>query len=196
MKRWLMTFLLVCSMFATNAFADGAAIAPDASTANCFGNSIGNITSGTVQYIARWRRNVISCGAGQYVPKESETAQPCPANSFCVGPDAPNTGFEYSETMDQGIESCPDNMKSPTGSKKIGDCGRILHIGDGIMYLHQERPTEGPVLVVQIGTKKYYANLSNANNVMTLDSDKKLHIKYNGTDYTAFDNSVLYYGDI
>ena len=195
MKRWLMTFLLVCSMFATNAFADDAAISFDASTANCFGSNIGNATSGTVKFKARWRRKVIPCVAGQYVPAGSETTLKCPVNSFCPGPLAPNTGFEYSETIAQGIETCPDNLKSPAGSKKLGDCGRILHVGGGIMYMHQERPVDGPVLVIKIGSEKYYANLSNENNVMTLGSDKKLHIKYNSANYTAFDNSVLYYGE-
>ena len=74
----------------------------------------------------------ISCNPGYYLPANSQSCTQCPKN--------------------------PDNMYSPLGSDSADDCGRVLHIGEYILYLRTAKLTV-PSLNVQIGNAIYYGDM-------------------------------------
>ena len=100
----------------------------------------------------------------------------CPENHYCD---------------ESGVHACPNNApKSPAGSTKIGDCGHILHVGDKQMYVHQDENTPKPRLAVYVNGETFYATMTTESIKMSKDSNAKLHIKIEGTNYTVHDNSV------
>ena len=94
----------------------------------------------------------ISCNSGYYLPANSQSCTQCPKNSYCPG------GTFTPTTADSGITQCPDNMYSPLGSDSADDCGRVLHIGEYILYLRTAKLTV-PSLNVQIGNTIYYGDM-------------------------------------
>ena len=94
----------------------------------------------------------ISCNPGYYLPANSQQCTQCPKNSYCPG------GTFTPTTTDSGITQCPDNMYSPLGSDSADDCGRVLHIGEYILYLRTAKLTV-PSLNVQIGNTIYYGDM-------------------------------------
>ena len=94
----------------------------------------------------------ISCNPGYYLPANSQSCTQCPKNSYCPG------GTFTETTSDSGITQCPDNMYSPLGSDSADDCGRVLHIGEYILYLRTAKLTV-PSLNVQIGNTIYYGDM-------------------------------------
>ena len=191
MSKWTVVFLAVFISIATNTFAlgDEPAIKPTDTTATC-----DFVTSGTLKFKARWTPSTYTCAAGHYLPMGktncTDADTKCLENHYCTG-----GTYTYNTESDQGIDMCPNNTKAPEGSRYSTDCGYILHVGDDIVYLHESNAkTEKPRLAVKVGTKTYYANMSNASEEkpMTNGSDNKLHIKINDTDYTVHDNSVYY----
>ena len=95
---------------------------------------------------------IVSCNPGYYLPADSTSCTQCPKNSYCPG------GTFTETTSDSGITQCPDNMYSPLGSDSSDDCGRILHIGEYILYLRTAKLTT-PSLNVQIGNTIYYGDM-------------------------------------
>lgn len=67
---------------------------------------------------------------------------------------------------------------SPTGSKNITDCGRILHIGNYKLYLTMQKRTS-PSLAIQYGDNTFYGS-------MTTDIRDNLRTEYNGKIYSIF----------
>lgn len=203
--KQLTAFWVFSTVFAINVFANMVVyaadpiIGPDVATVSCSGSYINYQTAdgAIVKYRARWIASQYTCPAGHYLPKDhtncldEETI--CKPNHYCAGGTYP-----YSETVDdQGMEPCPNNMKSPVGSKSVNDCGHILHVGNSIIYLHkQNADTNKPRLAVKVGTQTYYANMTpgaDGAKQMTSGSDTtKLHVKLGDTEYTVFDNSVFY----
>ena len=59
---------------------------------------------------------------------------------------------------DSGITQCPDGLYSPPGSDSADDCGRILHIGEYVLYLRTAKLTS-PALHVKIGDVIYYGDM-------------------------------------
>ena len=94
----------------------------------------------------------IPCNPGYYLPANSQQCTQCPKNSYCPG------GTFTPTTTDSGITQCPDNMYSPLGSDSADDCGRMLHIGEYILYLRTAKLTV-PSLNVQIGNTIYYGDM-------------------------------------
>ena len=94
----------------------------------------------------------VSCMPGYYLPANSTSCAQCPRNSYCVG------GEFDATTADVGIMPCPNNTYSPAGSDSSDDCGRILHIGEYILYLRTAKLTT-PSLNVQIGNTVYYGDM-------------------------------------
>ena len=95
---------------------------------------------------------IVSCSPGYYLPADSTSCTQCPKNSYCPG------GTFTPTTTDSGITQCPDNMYSPLGSDSADDCGRVLHIGEYILYLRTAKLTV-PSLNVQIGNAIYYGDM-------------------------------------
>ena len=59
---------------------------------------------------------------------------------------------------DSGITQCKDGLYSPPGSDSADDCGRILHIGEYVLYLRTAKLTS-PALHVKIGDVIYYGDM-------------------------------------
>ncbi|MFQ6777964.1 MAG: InlB B-repeat-containing protein, partial [Alphaproteobacteria bacterium] len=70
--------------------------------------------------------NVYNADAGQYLAKNGTELSTCPANSFC-----PGGTFEFSETANQGINSCPTGFGlSAAGAGAQTDCYRTCTTND------------------------------------------------------------------
>ena len=94
----------------------------------------------------------IPCNPGYYLPANRQQCMQCPRKFYCPG------GTFTETTSDSGVTQCPDNMYSPLGSDSSDDCGRILHIGEYILYLRTAKLTV-PSLNVQIGNTIYYGDM-------------------------------------
>lgn len=68
----------------------------------------------------------------------------------------------------------------------------ILHIGDDYLYLNSEKNTI-PSLNVKIGDDVFYANMSTCPFKINSDSERELHISYEGKEYYVFDDTVDLY---
>ena len=131
--------------------------------------------------------DIVTCQPGTYLSVSSQECEVCLANHFCGGGE-----YSLTETQDQGITSCQDNLKSPVGAISDKDCGIVLHIGEDVLYLHGDRRnTDHPAFVVQDKNgKQWYAPMSqvgegrvNAKPVSE-GATKELHVIYNGEEYT------------
>ena len=94
----------------------------------------------------------VSCLPSYYLPAGSATCTQCQKNSYCPGGEYTQSG------QDSGIIACPNDTKSPIGSDSADDCGRVLHIGEYILYLRTAKLTV-PSLNVQIGNTIYYGDM-------------------------------------
>ena len=76
------------------------------------------------------------------------------------------------------------------GADSANDCGRVLHIGDYVLYARRDRVTS-PSLNIRIPEEGiiYYINLGSENHGLS-----RLHLMLDGVQYTAYDDS-LYYGE-
>jgi len=153
--------------------------------------------AGTVQFVtgykSSWNGKVscvdenLICNAGEYLPAHWYKCEPCPQNNYC-----PGGTYPYSETIPSGATQCPNNLYSPAGMSSLTQCGRILHIGDEIVYLHSTKKTT-PALHVDIdqdGIADYFGNMTTLDVPMTRGTDKKLKLQYDGVTYSVYDDSV------
>lgn len=143
------------------------------------------------EMIAVYEPISVSCPAGKYLSKTTARCETCPEGYVCQGSGDGEFVFSEDVELGVGITKCPDNAPlAPAGSTKLGDCGYILHVGDKQMYVHQDTNTPKPRLAVQVNGETFYAPMTTDSVKMTKDSDAKLHINLDGTDYTVHDNSV------
>ena len=73
------------------------------------------------------------------------------------------------------------------GADEVGDCGRILHVGNDSLYLRSDRKTNR-TLNFKIENSIYYANMSTDDIKMSRDTDRKLKIKVEDTEYSVYDD--------
>lgn len=129
----------------------------------------------------------VTCPAGTYLPAGATSCSVCPENSYCTG-----DSYEYSLTNDQGAETCLPGKVSPQGSKSAGECGKIMRVGEDILYLTSEKQTT-PALAVKIDGSVYYAKmtaLSSGAKPMNGATTKSLRTKISGIEYSIHDNTV------
>ncbi len=74
----------------------------------------------------------------------------------------------------------------------LGAHEHILHIGDDYLYLNSEKNTI-PSLNVKIGDDVFYANMSTCPFKINSDSERELHISYEGKEYYVFDDTIDLY---
>lgn len=73
------------------------------------------------------------------------------------------------------------------GADELSDCGRKLHIGDKILYAKSTKPTTPAINIQPVGGSTYYIGVSNTNHNLT-----PVHVTQGNTQYTAYDDSILY----
>ncbi|MCQ2562512.1 MAG: hypothetical protein MJ158_02780 [Alphaproteobacteria bacterium] len=75
------------------------------------------VYSGGFKMIPIYEDIVYNCGAGYYLPADSEECIICPENSYCAG-----GNYTYSQTESQGNITCPVGSVSEIGSTNILNC--------------------------------------------------------------------------
>ena len=75
------------------------------------------------------------------------------------------------------------------GADESGDCGRVMNVGGGKLYLRSERKT-APSFNVTIGSTTYYGNMSTADKNMSDGTTKSLKANVRGTTYSVYDDSA------
>jgi len=75
------------------------------------------VYTGSFKMIPVYEDIVYNCGAGYYLPADSEECIICPKNSYCIGGD-----YTYSQTESQGNTPCPAGGISELGATNIQDC--------------------------------------------------------------------------
>ena len=73
------------------------------------------------------------------------------------------------------------------GADELADCGRKLHIGNYIIYAKSAKPTTPAINIRPANDSTYYVAVSNTNHTLT-----PLHVTQGESQYTAFDDSILY----
>lgn len=127
------------------------------------------------------------CDAGYYLPKDASECVICEKDSFCGGGD-----FAYNETEAQGIESCPENTNSIAGATSADECGKLLHVGEDVMYLTTKQQTH-PAFAIQKDGITYYAKMSPAENgkkPLNKNTTRSMKVLYNNIEYYVYDNTV------
>ena len=136
---------------------------------------------------ARFVPNEYDCAPGEYVPANSDGCVVCPADSYC-----PGGHYVFNETETQGITACAPGLYAPTGMWESAQCGRILHIGDEVVYLRSTQKTT-PALHVDIdndGVADFFGNVITLDVPMTNGTQRKLKLSYGGQTYSVYDDSV------
>lgn len=135
--------------------------------------------------------NEYTCDAGYYLPAGNDWLNDnggcvlCPVDSYCGG-----GTYTFNETLPQGIASCANELHAPMGMWDATQCGRELHIGENIVYLHSVKKTS-PALHVKIGDTIYYGNMTTADVPMSRGTQRKLKLRFNDTTYSVYDDSVV-----
>ena len=126
------------------------------------------MNSGTGEFIAGSDvEQCVNVGAGYYAGASTVnfgsvgTRTACPAGTTTVG---------YGHSADMA-----------------NDCGRTLHVGDGVLYMKKNKETSPAVGVDMGGGDVYYISLTPTNH-----SISTVHFWYNGAEYTAYDDSLFY----
>ena len=161
-------------------------------------NSLATVCpSGTTQYTTGYegywgghvacQSNAITCNVGQYVPKLWNSCTTCLENSYC-----PGGTFSFNGITSQGTTACAAGLYAPAGMWESAQCGRILHIGNEVVYLRASKITDHAlhVDVDHDGVADYFGNMTTADVVMHAGSERKLKIKLGNTIYSVYDDTV------
>jgi hypothetical protein len=73
------------------------------------------------------------------------------------------------------------------GADSAEDCGHVLHLDNQTIYMRQNKITDTSMNIEMVDNQKFYISLSSDNHNLS-----KLHMWYNGTKYTAYDDSLFY----
>ena len=182
-KILIWMFLIIVS--SATAFADDANLIMN-DTSIVGGCNVSNLgaASGTVNLVPQFELATYVCNPGYYLPADAEGCVICPNDNYCVG-----GAYQYNATTPQGISECPNSWYSPEGMHELSSCGRILHIGDNVVYLRSVKKTT-PSLNVQIGNNIFYGNMTVGNVSMTDGTDRQLKLQYGGQTYSVYDDSA------
>ena len=175
---------MVSALVSTSVFAD-TDLMNDVSLPNgCIISNIG-VYSDTSNLEPTWSINTYICQPGYYLPADGEGCVKCPNDYYCVG-----GAWTYNTQTAQGIEQCPNGWYAPAGMSESGSCGRILHVGDNIVYLRSTKKTT-PSLNIKIGDNVFYGNMTLSDVGMHEDNSHKLKIGYDNQTFSVYDDSVV-----
>lgn len=130
----------------------------------------------------------IHCNAGYYLPANSLVCERCQNNYYCPGGDLTPAD------ADVGINECPAGLVAPAGTADIGNCGKVMRIGNNVLYLTQTRQTT-PALAARIDGVVYYARttpVSNGLRHINENTTDYLRTNIDGTEYSIHDNTVVF----
>ena len=136
------------------------------------------------QMNAVFEPNEHTCAPGYYMPANTDGCVICPANSYCYG-----GTYTFNEDLTQGIIACADGLSAPNGMWESSQCGRILHIGEHVVYTRTTKKTY-PSLHFNIDGVIYYANATTSNVPMNSDTHKRFKIKHDDTIYYVYDDTI------
>lgn len=126
-----------------------------------------------------------SCPAGQCLPVAGGSCVDAGVGNWSAG------GLVgYGSTLACNV--CPTGLTTigyGAGADEADDCGRVLHMGENRLYLRGAFRTT-PSLRVKVGDNVFYGNMSTTLKNMSDGINKKLRLKYNGTTYSVYDDSV------
>ncbi len=135
-------------------------------------------------FVAVYKINQYTCGAGYYVPANNDGCVVCPANSYCTG-----GTYTFNPSTDQGITACSTGLVAPTGMFESSQCGRLLHLGNNNLYLRGAKKTN-PSLKVNVGNDVFYGNMTTTDTPMNAGTQQKLKVKKSNTVYSIYDDTV------
>lgn len=183
MKKLLL--LIFSGIALTDAFADGPLLPPNETiVGGCNILNLG-VSSGTAQLVPQFELSTYVCNPGYYLPADAEGCELCPNNNYCSG-----GAFQYNATTPQGIMECPNSWYAPAGMHELASCGRILHIGNNVVYLRSAKKTT-PSMNVKIGSDTFYGNMTIGDVIMNSGTENKLKVQYDGTTYSVYDDTVV-----
>ena len=134
--------------------------------------------------------NVHTCAVGKYLPANVDGCMPCLENNYC-----PGGVYVFNETQNQGLAPCPDaHPFAPGGMWLESQCGRKMHVGDDVLYLHSA-PAAPTVkrLYVRFNNAVYSANATEkefAPATMSERATRALHVLIDGVEYLIHDDSA------
>jgi hypothetical protein len=73
------------------------------------------------------------------------------------------------------------------GADSADDCGRLLHIGDYVLYTNRSKQTTPALNIKMPNGDMHYISLSSSNHNLS-----RLHLSYGGNEFTAYDDSLFY----
>jgi hypothetical protein len=88
--------------------------------------------------------------------------------------------------------SCANGLQSPTGMWESAQCGRILHIGENIVYLRSTKKTQHAMHfdMDNDGVADYFANMTTANVPIHIGTAQKIKVELNGQIYFVCDDTI------
>ena len=132
----------------------------------------------------------IECTSGYYLLANHVECTRCPNDNYC-----PGGTYTFNETEPQAISHCPDaHPFAPGGMWLESQCGRKLHVGDDVLYLHSA-PAVPTVkrLYVRFNDVVYSANATKkefAPATMSERATRALHVLIDGVEYLIHDDSA------
>ncbi len=140
--------------------------------------------------LAKFQINEYNCSPGYYLPAgndwltNNDGCVPCLADSYC-----PGGTYTFNETVTQGINPCANGLHTPAGMWESDQCGRILHIGENVLYLRATKKT-AHALHAKVGNDIFYGNMTTADVPMSATATQKLKVKLGDTIYSVYDDSI------
>lgn len=147
---------------------------------NC-DNNIGDKAVGAIFYMpeadvtctAQWRViSVSECEAGYY--SSSNGCVICEENHYCTG------------GQNSIMQSCSTGLVAPEGTVSADHCGKIMLVGEDVLYLTQTQQTT-PALAVKVDGKTYYAKTTPISQIEQ-PAEHFLRTKIDGIEYSIHDN--------
>ena len=160
---------------------------------NPTGDTMNNMCAYNIpdRFFAAYEPNVHECAHGEYLPANVDGCTPCLNDNYC-----PGGTYTFNETVTQGIAPCPDaHPFAPGGMWLESQCGRKMHVGDDVLYVHQSpADVNEHRLHVRFGDVIYSANATPVNNTtnpkMSEKAERSLHVMIDGVEYVVHDDSV------
>jgi len=129
----------------------------------------------------------IVCNGGYYLKTANDTT--CTA----VGAGKWAAASTVAQGSAGSVNSCATGLTTVgygPGADEAGDCGRVFHVGENVLYLRSDKKTT-PAFNVKIGDTIYYGNASTTETNMSNGTSKKMRVKkIDGTLYWIHDDSV------